>query len=83
MKGNEPDKETKLDFSRLILDCWPQNCKTIYLHCFKAPSVWQFVTAAAENPYSVYEACPDGIQPCTMKIKTFIEDDTKYKKYCA
>ena len=27
-----------------------------------------------------HEVCPKGILPCAMKIKTFIEEDTRYKK---
>ena len=30
-----------------------------------------------------YKICPESIQPHTMKkIETFLEEDTRYKKYC-
>ena len=31
---------------------------------------------------NTYKACPEGIQPCGVKIETFTEEDTKYKKHC-
>ena len=31
---------------------------------------------------TLYKVCLEGIPPCNMKIETFIEEDTRYKKHC-
>ena len=51
-----------LDFSPMkpISNFWSPDCKIINVHCFKPPSLWEFVSAAIWNSYTSSSLCWHG-----------------------
>ena len=53
-------------------------CVYVYIHvCIYTYILYMYIYTYTHT----HEVCPEVIQPCSMKIKTFIEEDTRYKKH--